>query len=739
MALEVSPSRQLSEGLSKLHISSPSKFKSYIANADFEDTGFDSQVQRNRSDNKYLSKLQNWSVNYGSVRQREVDVEEQEPAQWKQYMGRSADGEEPMNLVVTSSLSDLSLIPTNTFKKRGTKAGVPGLQSGLRDETDVDADADADPAQEALGVFNNVLRHQRSNYVDLGSGQNHVNSETDANPESAAAASDSSFEDSIDASAQSPSVNRVRDTGRNAPQDVPHDSSHRDSSRRDGPRGLTLITPEDAGMVFNYREGVWDQPSANVDMSTSGAHSSTVGQETDDMTTSMDAKEASFRLPRIRDSEVDQTASESRVEADTTPLSTPKLDSKFLSHAQRPKRDIRASIRRPDVTVTSTAGAGTADRSTSFHVSKTTVISAVMDAVPHQDQWTQLRQVSLVERALESLVGLDEILPALRTLDASHNKLNSLMGVPRTLTSLNCSHNRLAAYTTLHEFPELENLDLSHNMLSGSLAVLAPAIHLRRVNLSHNTLSSLNDLETAECRIETLNLSRNRIMGVLDFAEVTAWGSPSRDSPWQYLQELDLCGNNITSIKNLHLLPRLRILRLDGNPLETLKGNSSRSLRTLTLMNCTALRDLGEFPQLRVLKLSGDSFGPQALPLTLEYFQMTGGRTGAHASGKATDKASESGSIWSQLPPFLRKLELSRTGITDLPDRFQDQFPALHTLSLHDNKLSSASRVLSRLPTHLRKLDLRGNPVTVFTCEEDKELFLKATSLAAPLLARVYV
>ena len=178
----------LAETLENFHITSPLKQNSSKA-ADMKNQRKRNSELKPYKENEnplpqqfgsFLGKMDEWSVDYGTVkasktepvvdssskksvlmlRQGALDddlVEKDPQAQWKNYLlkakgkNHSNFQKDTSDLVVTASLSDLSLIPTDTFKKR-ERIDV----SSISQETD--------PAKEAKSVFNNVLKHQRSNY-----------------------------------------------------------------------------------------------------------------------------------------------------------------------------------------------------------------------------------------------------------------------------------------------------------------------------------------------------------------------------------------------------------------------------------------------------------------------------------------------------------------------------------------------------------------------------------------------
>ncbi|SCU82302.1 LAFA_0C10396g1_1 [Lachancea sp. 'fantastica'] len=721
MSAESSPSRQLSESLGKFHISSP-KFKPYKENDDFRDSQFDSQAQNFASGKSYVGKLGNWSVNYGTVQQHDHNSENEEPPQWKQYMQEHAERQEPQqngmksfnykeNLVVTSSLSDISLIPTNTFKNRGTKPQNVDSEGSVVQERESALETDGDPAREALGVFNNVLRHQRSNFFAQESEsrpERSISEDFDSTGSTGSSSSYDSFNPSLSPSMRQHGSEPPKSTSNGVPR------QQQVSPRRP----LKLITPEDAGMVFNYKEGVWDQPSAAGDTSTSGAH--------DD--TSQD-KLVSFKLPRARPEQSMM---------DDTPLSTPKVDNRFMpqvsitdepnsrSTSGKSTATLRTAFLTPADTTHNLVDNVTSvsELDTSFRIAKGAVVSALVDTIPRKEIWERITELSLKQKRLDSLVGLSDMTPRLMELDVSHNKINSLQGAPAKLITLRCAFNRIGSYCQLDDHPHLEDLDISHNLLSTDLSILAGCIHLRNVNLSKNSITSLQGLAESCARIETLNVARNRLIGPLDFAELISV-EQNTSNFLSHIRELDLSGNKITTIKNLHLLRNLKVLKLDGNPLESLKGNTNRSVRVLSLIGCSALHSLGDFPHLRVLKVNCESLQEHQIPESLEHLEIVGPCPAIH--------------LWDNLPFMLRRLQLTRTRIVELPPQLAARCTGLHTLVVAENDLKSLTALVERLPANLRVLDVRNNPLSQFQSDEERKTMTEAMALAMPVLKKVYL
>ncbi|BGP19208.1 hypothetical protein JCM10213_002096 [Rhodosporidiobolus nylandii] len=162
------------------------------------------------------------------------------------------------------------------------------------------------------------------------------------------------------------------------------------------------------------------------------------------------------------------------------------------------------------------------------------------------------------------------------------------------LRTLNLSRNRVAALEMLQAesegalMPQLETLDLSHNLLpsvlpspfpssSGvdmpllsALAALAPS--LVTLNLQRNRLTSLSGISAllfppAGKGVKELVLSENKIADLAELCEVgEQWAKAKAGSERWRLEELDLSSNEISRIPpQLGYLPPTLVLHLTGN------------------------------------------------------------------------------------------------------------------------------------------------------------------------------
>ncbi|CDF90649.1 ZYBA0S07-05952g1_1 [Zygosaccharomyces bailii CLIB 213] len=807
-----SPSKNLVEGLEGFHISSPGgskeklNVKQYLPNNDFADSKFLSFVEASQS-RSYVKKLGDWSMSYGTVQQRpgespqhaNVDArssfedgfamnnnnndENAETPQWKQYMMMQAQtkakgaSKQPLKLqldqqpshgskdpaselVLTASLSDISGIPTNTFKRHGRRKIENEISKETQEDDDDDdggyeqeeenqeereenlghgheegEEDDIDPALEARGVFDNILRKQRSNY-ELPQPPTHKQPTSAQLPDSAASSETTSSFFGETPSSLSPAE--------------PHNPAAMAQAQpfakqtKKPIEGMKLITPEEMGLVFDNVNGVWYKPAPkNQDVSSSRTlDSSTNNSEFTTESTSVISKQQyqhhhNHHYPDHHRTEQPQEEDE---EYDDTPMDAPEINPRFLlkstqSHDARHGSSItpdssRAtgsglnSVRGPR----GSANAASAPRAassanmpapgdvttvsqvhTSFRQSKRELVAVLTDAIPPRgrDWATEVLQLDLRRHSLGQVVGLDQMLPSLRECDLSHNKLRSLHGVPPLVTHLRCSHNKLGN-CTLDGLPHLETLHFDHNALTRISSTISGCLHLREVNLSYNKIRLL-DRELGASRMLRLDLSHNELEGTIDLAKL----SSSEGDAWQHLEELDLSHNRITKLRNVNSLRRLRVLKLDGNPLQEILEHSATSggnLRTLSVLDTTqklqriVSAPSGAFPyhKLRILRCDSHRGAAhwRALPRSLEELHLQGGDL--HKLPH-----------WDVLPGSLRRLTLRAVkGLTALPRSLAWRVPTLQELCLAGNELASLYGLVEALPVLcLVRLDLRGNPV----------------------------
>lgn len=801
--------------------------KQYVANNDFLDSKFLSYLGESNS-KSYIRKLGDWSMNYGTVQQKSkspshgngnikdnrmvqntgsnedssqsVD-ENHEPPQFKQYLQNNKPHAQQSQqlfrdpeseLVLTASLNDISGIPTNTFKRhnhhnkkiakensnmRTGSDSITGLSIGTNYRVDAEYDEDKeeeeeediDPALEARGVFDNILRNQKSNYEFHQDKQ--LNKASDLPP------SDEMYESDTTSSYFGETPSSLSPNVEKFSEKPPID-------------GIKLITPEEMGLVFDNVNGVWYKPPPkSQDISSSRTINNTTTGNSTDFTNSTtptgamaaaatansidDQPSASDKVEKKRSIATSATTKVGRTEAkplhrimkdnneysektedieDDTPLDAPQINPKFLLQGNKIKKGTQKSLLQMVDTTQNLIGNITtvSQVETSFPQSKRELISVLTDTIPpRRENWSQLLKIDLRNKNLNQIVGLNEILPKVIECDLSYNNLRGLQGVPPNTMTLDCQYNKITtSYCSLEDLPHLEILNLSHNSLSYNLSFLSTSTHLRDIDLSYNNIKSMEG-DLGHSRIISLNLSHNNITGTIDFAKLVKYNKVNDQCAWANLQELNLSGNKIRCIKNISSLPNLRVLKLDGNPIEEIieeeqdLPTSNNSLKTLTITNTMGALarickgDDNQLPYHRLRILRTDSF-PQmsqweAMPRSLEELMIQNG-------------VLEELPKWDILPNSLRSLTLTRIhGLKELPKSLAYQLPTLQELNVSYNQLESCYRLIQAIPTLcLVKLDIRHNPVVIIANENstalaDNQELIRALRIASPRLADLLV
>ena len=622
----------------------------------------------------FLSKMDDWSVNYGTVKALKEDSKtngtmaqrlnyldegnDAPQAQWKNYLLKpkqksDQSAKDVSDLIVTASLSDLSLIPADTFKKKERND-----LSSLSHETD--------PAREAKSVFKNVLKNQRSNYFrdndtlttqntknSNGANQpyqtrNYINSDFESGSRPVSGSED--FESGSDSS--SDSLSELNPSNLNSPSPKPRIVTNT--------RRLPLITPEDAGLVFDHETGLWDKQRmiAAADSNISENSTSSFVMEEDSTTTNSNSNSHSSLKPISdsfkRDPTLDNcidtqipviATANSEIESglddeylgsnvtlntvtDDTPLSTPKFNRNFYQKdTDKPMtRYPSSSLHKELSNIHSQGTANIADitsisrMDTSYDLTKREIVSRLLEIEPNPTNWQTLYEVDLSDQAIkDSCTGIDELLPNLINLDVSNNELISLQGIPNHIQSLNISNNKLRSQLLqFQDLPHVEHLDLSDNNLSAlqDLRFTAPLSHLHYVDVSNCGIVSLMGLPKF-AKVDTIIAKDNKLIGSIDFKQLCE----TSPIPWQHVTKLDLSNNRITNLKNLHYLVSLRVLILDGNSIEQLHSGSyhqgSRSrvgkkievgnpeLRYLSIKDGgVPVHSFSGFPNLRILRIT---------------------------------------------------------------------------------------------------------------------------------------
>lgn len=368
------------------------------------------------------------------------------------------------------------------------------------------------------------------------------------------------------------------------------------------------------------------------------------------------------------------------------------------------------------------------------------LVDKLGEVEPYEPYWEDMEELDLQGKRLTSLHMLDEFCGKVVTLDASKNALGHLDGVPPTVRNLKVSENMLTELTAWDHLNNLQYIDISGNEVK-SLSALKNLFHLRSIKADNNQLTSLDGLD---CHDGLLSLrARNNPIEEVDFAFVKL----------ERLSDLDLAGNEISSIENLELLPALARLKLSKNKLRQLSLKASmKTLRQLDVNDNELERlDLSGMPNLhslhadrnRISSITGFSKARRLDSLSLR--EQRGEEPldpGFLSSACEVRKLFLSGNYLRTFEPQvdflnLQLLELANCGLQTLPANIGQLMPNVRTLNLNFNAISDLSplRFIPRLKKlvaagnrladsttvtelltdfpHLTQLDLRDNPVTL--------------------------
>ena len=135
-----------------------------------------------------------------------------------------------------------------------------------------------------------------------------------------------------------------------------------------------------------------------------------------------------------------------------------------------------------------------------------------------------------------------------------------------TLKLSNCGISKIDE--SLHFFPSIEHLDLSHNTIS-HIIHLQDCIDLKYVNFSYNRIRVLSNFERVIGSVTMINLAHNEVESLDGIDRILS------------LEKLDISYNRINDFGEIQVLcrlPNIEFIRLEGNPL-ALNAISNRHYR----------------------------------------------------------------------------------------------------------------------------------------------------------------
>ncbi len=320
--------------------------------------------------------------------------------------------------------------------------------------------------------------------------------------------------------------------------------------------------------------------------------------------------------------------------------------------------------------------------------------------IPDLSALASLSSLTLHASELSGSIVAAHFPPNLQELDLAGNELTGSIPDLSKLTSLEELHlstNELTGNIVAEHFPaDIEELILFSNDLTGSIPDLSKLTSLRELTLQANDLTgNIPDLSKLT-GLEALVVSANELTGsVPDLSKLTS------------LQTLLLSDNDLTgNIPDLSKLTNLATLQIDNNDLTGSIPDLSE-LANLESLNLTENRlsgsipDLSKLAGLQTLVLSDNDLTGNIPDLS----KLAGLRTLALDDNELTGSIPDLSKLTS-----LRTLRLSDNELTgNIPDL--SKLTSLRTLWLHRNSLTGEIPDLSAL-ANLQSLVLSDNELT---------------------------
>ena len=127
------------------------------------------------------------------------------------------------------------------------------------------------------------------------------------------------------------------------------------------------------------------------------------------------------------------------------------------------------------------------------------------------------------------VLDMMDLVPNLVELKAPNNALTSLASLPSKLHTVNVRGNMVERLDTLPPLPALTTLDVSHNNIDSvpkKLVKSAPL--LRDLDVSHNCIKNLSQVQPLRhLHLETLNMTGNDVCNVAHYRSYIIWASPT--------------------------------------------------------------------------------------------------------------------------------------------------------------------------------------------------------------------
>uniref|UniRef100_A0A8C1L845 Toll-like receptor 3 n=1 Tax=Cyprinus carpio TaxID=7962 RepID=A0A8C1L845_CYPCA len=293
--------------------------------------------------------------------------------------------------------------------------------------------------------------------------------------------------------------------------------------------------------------------------------------------------------------------------------------------------------------------------------------------------------------------------------DCSHMNLDAVpTDLPKNITTLDVSHNRLKTLSSLHLYSNLVTIDASYNSLTAIEKDLCLSVsHLQILNVQHNEVYLISEKDLKNCfHLTRLDLSDNRLK---------LNGEPF--SVLKSLTWLDVSRNKLKSAKlgTQSQLPNLITLVLSGNEISVLQKNdfsflsNSSAFRVLILSSLSLKKvENGCFQAIARLSDLVLDYCKISLQFTTSLWEELAGTALRKLSLKNTQQVTLSNTTFQGLEKTnITVLDLSSNTMSKIAEGAFQWFPRLEMLSLAHNTLRHLTKDTFRGLGNLRQLNLQ--------------------------------
>ncbi|KAF3766054.1 hypothetical protein M406DRAFT_256989 [Cryphonectria parasitica EP155] len=337
------------------------------------------------------------------------------------------------------------------------------------------------------------------------------------------------------------------------------------------------------------------------------------------------------------------------------------------------------------------------------------LVDKIAEVEAFEPFWEDMKEIELRDKNLDSLHMLDRFCGRLVRVDASQNSIRALDGIPSSVRELKVSHNMLSDLSAWDRLANLQYVDISGNKIR-SLSSFRNLVHLRDLIADNTGLANLDGIKYHEALL-TIRARGN------DIEEVDFDGTCL-----QRLASLDLEGNKIRQVENLHELSSLSYLNLRGNQMVEFAPKENTPLKHLVIsdnklrsLDVTAMASLHTVYADRNKLTTVHGLRHTRHLDTLSLREQGGSRPfdmATLARAYEVRKLFLSGNRLGLFSPprnflNLQLLDLANCGLQRLPDDLGQMMPNLRVLNLNFNGFSDISGILG-IP-RLKRLFLAGN------------------------------